>query len=674
MRKKRIWKALGIGVALVGVLLLLFVVAFVFNPFEGKLPDMRELVPRNVDYFARKAGLGADFTDFPEPEFWAEFAASGQWRQLRTGPAVRDLERDLGAAIEQLREAAAQVRDASAGFAGLVDDVLGSELIVAGRFVPPSLDRLAAIAYLRVSWKVRFAWGLLGWEGVRAQVAGGGVQIEARADGTLAVTPSGGQRVFVARHLDCLMVSNDDALLQESLALAKGRGGESLGGSPDYRDGVLGKIRDWEQIADASANALEVYLRPEQLFPITRWDDGWPDRRAADINERVLASFLNLEGWRFLTGSFVFEPESLTLLGRVDLNRNKHTPFQAEFFKSEPQDRSQWLDPFLSMVPETACAAAAVRMPAREFLQEMYEAVDADLREEIDRQLRKTGKYDGVRALIDTLEDALLRRIGFVFHRARELGAEIKVFEPSPAPHVAWVFWIRPEMRNKLTELYEFLKVHWTTLGFEQAYDYPVVGLKGGDAAREFVNPNIPGTGEIVVLLYGNFFVLSNSAVLVRDMVGARLQDRSIVGTRDYETFATELRTKLNGFVMLNGDRLAEVVEDHVAFLERKTQTPDEGWMLENRTRVERQVLRERFPGYRAVAELPEAQRGGFDQAVDAALTQEWSTVRARVIAEDSARLQQLRAMASLVSSAYMQVTLDPQSIDLTARMLLRYR
>jgi hypothetical protein len=389
----------------------------------------------------------------------------------------------------------------------------------------------------------------------------------------------------------------------------------------------------------------------------------------------VLASFLNLKGWRFLTASLIFEADpSLTVLGRIDLNRNMHTGFQAEFFKSEPQDRSRWLDPFLSMVPEGAAAAAALSMPAREFLHEMYRAVDPELRPEIDRQIKRTGKFDGVGPMIDSLEDALLRRIGFVFYRARDLGEEITTFEPSKAPHVAWVFWIRPEFRHRLRDLYDFLTDNASTLGFDKTYDYPVTGLKGGDAAREFANANIPGTGEVVVLLYGNFFILSNSAVLVRHMVLARHEGHSILGNKDYEVFEQELPKTLNAFVFLQGKRIEEIVLDNIGFLEESTKTPDEGWMADNHARIERQVLRAQYPGARSVAEVPASQRDAFDAAVDLAKDREWLTARTQFIARDRSRLEQVLALSRMFSAAYLQATLDPQSLQTTSRILIDYR
>lgn len=683
--RSKFWKILGIALALLIVLTLLFVVAFIFNPFEGSLRDIRELVPRDADFFVRKTDLKDDFSDFPEPAFWAELSQSPSWRVLRGGPLVADLQRDvrIEQVVADLRRASDELDRASGGFAGLVEDVIGQEVVVAGQFRPPSLQASAYCIYLRVSWKVRFAWGLLEWDSVRQSLAQQGTLIERQADGTMVVGPGSAQPLYIARWLDCLMVSNDEEFLDRSVEYAKGATGEdSFAGTYLYRDGIEAPIRTWEEMTGIRANAVEFYLQPQRLFELTTWDDGWPDpRHPDDINQRVLASFLNLSGWTFLTGSLIFEsgigfdaPDSLTLLGRVELNSNMHTGFQREFFRAEPQDRSEWLSPFLTMVPERACAAAALRMPAGDFLQEMFQAIDTELRRDIDQMVSRTGKYQNVSQLIDSLRPALQPRIGFVFHRKREIGGGIETFDPSPAPHVAWVFWIDPRLRKPLEDLYAFMTQYSSSLGFDKAYDLAIMGGGGGDAAREFVNPNIPGTGEIALLLYGNFFVVSNSGPLIRDMALSRLQGRNVLALRDYETFDQEMDKRLNGFVFVRGEPLAEVVQDYLDFLDSDAAAPDVEWAYGVRAQVEREILRREFPSARAVGSLQGQERKRFDELVDAEIRRRWANERDRYVQADRAAYRQLQALMRTFSSAYLQVTLEPRNMDFKGRVLVQYR
>ncbi len=682
MRKKT-WKILGAVVGLLIVLLLLFTTAFVFNPFEGSLPDIRGVVPRDIDWFARKSDLRDDFSSFPEPVFWEEFEISRAWQVLHQTDTYKEIEASAGLdrAFLDLAVAADQIREQSGGFVDLVDDVIGNEVVVAGFLRPPALANASYCAYLRVSWKLRAAWGLLEWDSVRQGLVDGGLAIAPVGDGTMTLTPAnGGPPIYLGRHLDCLMVSNDQQLLKDSLELASGVTDlESFATTSYYRDEIGGRLAAWKERTQIDPNAVELFVRPEQLLEVSGIGTSWPDpRHPTDMSQRVLASFLKLSGWRFLSSSLIFEPDpqpsgSMTLLANLGLNRNEHSAFQANFFKAEAQDRQKWLNPFLSMVPQSAVAAAALRVPAADFLHEMFRAVEPELRRTIDEQLQRTGQYDSVSALIDDLAPALLPRLGVVFRRAREIGGDITSFEPSPAPHVAWVFWVDPRFRQQVQQLFAFLTRHSATLGFDKAYDLPVDGGAGGDAAREFVNPNIPGTGEIAVLIYGDFFVFSNSGPLIREMIGARIGGQNLLGLPDYKTFEQELAPKLNGFVYLQGPQLIEIAEDYIGFLESDTTNIDSGWAFENRPRVERDVLRRSFPAASSAASLSPAQRQQFENEVDEVLQREWQQVRDTVVASSRGGLDRTRGLGMLFRSAYLQVDLAPNAMQVEGRVLFDY-
>jgi hypothetical protein len=82
------------------------------------------------------------------------------------------------------------------------------------------------------------------------------------------------------------------------------------------------------------------------------------------MNERVLASFLNLKGWMQVTGGLVFGDRVLAATGQISLNSKQHTPFQSSFYSAEQQRREDWLDPFLRMVPARAPPPRCACRPA----------------------------------------------------------------------------------------------------------------------------------------------------------------------------------------------------------------------------------------------------------------------------------------------------------------------
>ncbi len=680
MRNKKLWKILGIGLGLPVTLLVLFVTAFVFNPFEGALPDMRQLVPRKVDFFFRKTDLKKDFTNFPEPAFWGEFASSPSWKKLSRTQLIGQMQRDMDIerVVKELRGIRAQMKVDSMGFADLLDDVLGEEVILAGMFSGSTIDRATWCAYARVSWKARFAWGLIDWGMVQDAVRAQGIGFELIEGSTaFKLTPKGGKPFFIARHLDCVMVSNDQAFLDSSLELVRDPDAESFGGSADYRDDVTGRITAWEQMAGVKANAVELYLQPQRLFERTRWDDNWPDaNHKEDMNQRVLASFLNLGGWTRMASSFIFEsePSSLTMLGRISLNRNEHSPFQQKFFKAEAQDRDRWLLPFLQMVPQGSCGAAAIRMPAGDFLEQMFDALEAPERELLDDQLVRTGKYDGVRDLITRLRPALEPRTGFVFYRKRSLGSEIRSNDPSSAPHIAWVFWLRDGARAPLVDLHKFVYDNNRALGFTNAYTINARGGQGGDAILELVNPNIPGTGMIALLVYGNFFVLSNSSYLVKDMIATRNGEQpSILELPDYEVFKQELPQRMNGFVFLQGKRLAEVFKDYLDDMDSGSEAPTQQFMTDVRMSTEREVYKADYSRYGSISKIPNSKLDAFEKDVEDAMNKKWAARRGSYTAGDRAFFEESMAVCELFSSGYIQLSLDAQNLEWTSRFLFDF-
>lgn len=683
MRIKKTLKIVGISLALILTLLLLFVTAFIFNPMEGEIADVREAVPRDIDFFVRKTNLSDDFSEFPEPAFWADFEASPAWGRMQQSGLAATLDRDagIGAAVAELRKFTSELATNSGGWVEVLRDLIGSEVILAGKLVPPSFDRARWCAYTRVSWRVRAAWGLIGWGMVRDSAAEGGVMIEAAEDGTYTVK-TGGQTFYIGRHLDCLMIANDAKLIPSSLELlasaAAGGDADTFGQSSSYRDGIESPQDDWFKQTGRPLNAVEFYARPDQVFSITSWDDNWPDaRHKENMEERVLASFLNLRSWRFATGSLLFEEDAVSMLGRIELDRNKLTNFQKDFFEAESAPHEDWLRPFLGMVPEDlmvnggsqgACAAAALRVNAADFLLEMYEALDDP--SVIDEKLRATGRYTGTRDLIDKLRVVLLPRTGFVFMRARDL--EIETFDPSPAPHLAWVFWIRRSQQEVLTDLRDFLSNNQEQLGFTRVTDLPLGNVNA--SCREFWTPHIPGTGSFALMIYGDFFILSNSGFLARDMINARLRSKSLLNTRKWTDFEKELPTRINGLVYLNGERLANVFGDYVRFVTEQSRSPDQSWMLANRSRIERAVFEKSYSQFGSVTRIPRNQEEAFNQEVVAAMNVEWARQRSQFTAGDRAVYGRLKAMAELLDTGYLQVELTQQAIEMTSSLVLNTR
>ncbi|MEO6594426.1 MAG: hypothetical protein ABIP94_06715 [Planctomycetota bacterium] len=703
-RIRRLLKALGITVAALTVFLLLFVAAFIFNPFEGTLPELRDVVPRGVNFFGRKLRLAADFMSFPEPKFWPELADARGFADVERGSLVQGWKRDgLERSLQQARETFEQVRKDSDGWLDIMRDVFGTEVIVAGyqqdysQAPPRPLSEPWWCCYTRVTWRVKAAIGLAGFGFVQSQLRNNGVDVSSEGDLLVVKLRTAPGTFYVKRHLDVLMLANHKLLLEQSQRLIDGnRDEEPIGQMPAYTDGAQKRIERWADVNSVDPpNAFEFVVEPNAFDGFSRFAASWPNPQDKDsMNERVLASFLNLKGWQQITGGIMFADKVLAATGQIGLNSKQHTPFQSTFYRAEQQRREDWLDPFLRMVPADACAAAALRMPAGDFLHAMFEALEQPEKDLIDDGMKRASfqgtQLTGTRDLIDRLKVAFLSRTGFVFRRnVPDLSRDEKTGElqvpvtaRSPMPQVAWVFWLRPNSSPLVEELVTMLRSYYTTFNFRNVYHLPVKFAGGNfpEPVTEFTNPQIPATGEIAMIVFRDFFVLSNSGPLIKDILRTRYGSegtRSVVRLPEFEAAERELPSELNGLIWLHGENVIPVLDDYMAFAEAATELPDNDWLLQSRPAAEDQIRRTRFPQYPSKASMPESllkPDGEFEVAVVAFLREQWRRERTSFTADDRAHLQELRAMAQLVKAVCLQVELENNYIRFQARLMANFR
>ncbi|MFN6192314.1 MAG: hypothetical protein ACK5BN_00635 [Planctomycetota bacterium] len=696
---RRILRKVGIALGGLVLFLLLFVAAFVFNPFEGAAGELRDVVPRGVNFFVRKQRLADDFAEFPKPRFWDGLAELRGFAALADGELGKAWERaGVTRLCEQAAAEVARVRADSGGFLDVLRDLVGDELLVAGyeqdysQQPPRPLAEPQWCAYMRVTWRVKAIAGLARFGFVQSQMRQAGVDCAGDGPDLVVKLPGAAAPLRVRRHLDLLMVGNDKALFEQSQRLIDGnRDEEPVGRMAAYTDGAEKRIERWADVNDAApANVAEFVVEPNAFDGFRRFAASWPDPQAKDsMNERVLAAFLNLRGWQQISGGAMFADGAVCATGQIGLNSRQHTTFQSSFYKAEVEPREKWLDPFLAMVPESACAAAALRMPAGEFLNAMFDALDEKERQLFDEMVARTSflgqNVPNVRELIERIRPALLPRTGFVFRQndpvtEREDNGELKipVAARSPVPQVAWVFWLQPNGKPIADEVVTLLRTYASTFGFRKQWllSVPFGGGKLPEPVNEFTNPQIPGTGELAVIVFREFFVLSNSGPLICDILRARYP--SLTGSRsirDLPGFAAaerELPKDLNGFVWLHGGNMQPLLDDYLAFAEADSEQADPEWMMQNRPNAEDQVRRQRFPQYASKASMPKKMTepgGDFDAEVVAWLREQWRKERANFTAEGRARLRTFRAVAGLLDSAYLQLELENGAIRFQARV-----
>ncbi|MBK8101645.1 MAG: hypothetical protein IPK26_31570 [Planctomycetes bacterium] len=670
------WKTLLIALGVLVVLLALFVVAFIFNPLEGEVRDVRDLVPREAEFFARKRLPAEDFANFPEPKFWQSFAASQGWQQLQQGPLVQGLRRD-GAerALAEAREQIGELQLASLGFLEPLRDLAGSEVVAAGYFRDPTQKPPAPMAkpwwclYTRVTWRVRAAWGMAKWLSVP------GLSTE---DGLLVFKPPGtNDTLWLKRHLDCVMLANNKHMLDQAQRLIDGvEGEEPFGTSAKYTDGIQQRIERWSEANATDPNALEFSCKPNSMRGFQDFAGRWPNAANRDsMNERVLAQFLNLKGWNSLSGALMFEDGKLSCTGEIVLNSHQHTAFQSNFFRAEGQPRKEWLDPFLRMVPVDACAAAALRVFAGDFLHAMHDALLDSERDLINDGLRRC-VFQGTQLtdfndLIERIKTLFAPRTGFVFRR-NVPDPGIPVTARSPMPQVAWVFWLKPGGDKVLNDL---ATMFLNNAAVFRCTPYHLKIENFEEKVTELANPMIPATGEFAFLVFREFFVVSNSGPLIKDILRTRYGTRSILESPEFLRIDAELPQIVNGFVWLRGPALQPVLDDFAKAASADNALPDPDWMAQNRGAAEDAVRRQRFPQFASKAAIPQdILNGEFEQAVRDHLNQLWVRSGPGFTAQDLAAIRQFKAFATLMDTTYLQLELENNYLRFQGKVFANLR
>ncbi len=691
MRLKKIAKVTALVIASLVMILFLLVTALVYNPLEGSLAAMGDVVPRNVDFYVRKVGLLADFgsrpNDFPNPPLWQDIQEKEYWKfGLKNGDFYQSMQQ---AGIERsLQEVERASKDMQNAGLHILKDVLGQEVQVAGRLGSTGLQGSKWCAYTRVSIWVRLYYGLMAYGMVRDKLEENGISLQAEGEHYVVTMPGQAQPMYLAKHLDCLMVANDIALLQESLALAAGADEEGLSTSAHIIENVEIPLKEWSKRSDVDApNNLRFHLRVDQLLARFPGMQNWPDPRSEDRrNERMLASFVNPRSWKFLSGSLIFEPNSFSLLSNLVVNDSVHTAFQRELFKSDAMQRKEWMGSFFGMVPKNVCAAAALRMPPGDFLREMYQAgLNVDEQDLLNQALSETGEYKSILDLVDKMQLSFMPRIGIVFQpnvRDDDFKRYFPVNEESPMPQWAWVFWVRESsgrglvLNQSLNKFITTLASHRGAFAFSKAYKLDL-GLgqgdgSSGDVAYEFANPHIPGTGCLALCTYRQFFIVSNSGPLISNMVKSRLGTvDSLESTTDFKTLEADLPEEVNGLLYLQSKPMRQVLQQAREFLRQGAGPMDQGWAISMRPRVEREVLQQpAFSQYKTVSSVPAELGEQFQEQVDKALDQRWLQERAGRSVQEVEAVNQAIHLTDAFRSASLMMNMDPRTLQLGARVL----
>jgi hypothetical protein len=259
----------------------------------------------------------------------------------------------------------------------------------------------------------------------------------------------------------------------------------------------------------------------------------------------------------------------------------------------------------------------------------------------------------------------------------------VPVTARSPMPQVAWVFWLREGSDAMVEQFVTMMRTYYSTFGFRKVWHLkvPYGGGTLTEPVTEFTNPQIPATGEVAMIVFRDFFVVSNSGLLIKDILRTRYEAdgaQSILALPEWSgEIEPELPSELNGLVWLRGRNLVPMFDDYLAFADASGELPDPDWMRQSRPAAEDQVRRTRFPQYPSKASMPRSMTepgGEFDQAVTAYLQDRWRRERTNFSADDRKQIEQLRAMSQLMRAGYLQLELENNYIRMQGKLLPDFR
>ena len=677
-------------------------ITLVFNPFESGFKDVTFAVPRDVHFFLRKAGLGRDFKDFPEPVGAEDLTRTVFFDKFMSSRLFNDLDRDLGLTktIHDIRTILEQSP------IDLFSNLAATDFAVAGKVIGSSWRNTSWCVYTKVGWKVKAILGLLKYRFTHKWLPPG-FECDYQ-DGIYKVTASTGDTLWVAREKDLLMVSNDGKLLGQSYELAMGTSKlDPLGASADYQEGIS-KARVTEglegdkpkdlpgldldeqesirlKVEKLEENTpLEFFFNTFKLFSNHPELTAWPDKNDPEnIWERLASLFVQPSTWRRVMGilHFIRDPNTIYYSLQLDLDVSKATPFFARWLEIDPEENSRFLDKVARLAPSRAVALGAIRVPVIMFMKNLYDLLDSDTKELIQDSLRGTGRFYSVEQAIYTFFTGFYPRVGFIV-RTNDyppIGNDPET-DGVPIPAVAFIFWCRAGETKRIQHFIEFIKKYNSQWGFTRTFRLPA-GPKDSYEILEFHSPQISGTGSMAIMSKKEFereeteLFIANSARLVREMINVRFREGQdpLEASDSWRDFRFELPKFMSGYIYVNGYELADLIAKWKPIL--ISQGTGERAFFDERMlpKVESGLLKEKYAGYSSRDSMPEGIREDFDKDVRKRLDDLWKKEVALRSKEMAPKIDEIIDLFKVFGGFDLHLVNKPRKMKLRGRVIFDF-
>ncbi len=636
---------------------------FFFSPTESDYPaDISTLAPRDIDFFAAKARLRADFAEPPRLAVQGELEKTVAWQTWVTSPEYAELQSEYGFE-EHLDRLRAELKKLPIDpFAA----VAARDIAVAGYFRGATLESADWAVYARANWIGKFGASALQYPALLGLDKQGILAEESGA----VVSLSGGQLarpLHVARVADVVIVGTSRDLVAKALELNARGGQESFGLSARYNDYIHNQRHTIE------GNDLEFSVDWRVAMEKLGLSGRWPQADSYDLGPRLAARLFQLGSVRTLNGVLGFD-SGFVLHAHADLSGEVMTPVQKSLYRIRGRDSAHITRDLGFITPADAHLCAHFETDLGELLSEVYQALDPATRQLLDDTLRSTGQFTGTPALIDELEALFKGRIGLIL-RDNDYPYNAEKDPPNngvTVPAITVVLWTEntDKAHRRIQQLQQLVSDNQARFGLRGRTGQRAVftnTLKGGNEVWEFWAPTIDGTGHVAVSRNGDMYFLSNTYAMLADVLRRFSRDeqvRRLSERPDFLQVVSEARASSNLFAWFDPRSMAPMmrrVAEQNALDEVKSRI---NWDRE-RALAEDQALRENFPG-KVRGQLDQATQAQLDAIVGPKLLEiESRLLREQVPAMKAAMERQITYLEAC-SGALLTVALDPKSIDLS--------
>lgn len=639
-----------------------------FSPLEGGLAHhVAGLVPRNIDFYLSKARLERDFERFPHLALEGRLAGNDAWRTFRVSPEYAELsaELDLEATVAELEELAGRLP------LGL--DPLkifgGRQVALAGRFRGADLAQADWALYGTVNWVGKLALESIKYPGVLGLEKQG--LVATPQEGFVALEGAQLPRpLYLARIKDVGVISSSPELVRDALRLAANQFTDSLFAKAEYNDSIRRANRSAER------DELEVFLDVRALLASRGLGGAWPDPASESTVAALLARFFQASSVNEMVGVLGFG-RTLTLDLRAPLSSELISPLQRKLYRKRGSDTRELENLIASLAPADTGFLLYVRGDAGDLARQVVSVLDPATRGLLEDAFRSTRRYQDLEQVLAEV-DAMFRDRIVILVRENDYPPDENAppHDDTPVPAVALIAWTHDE--SKVVQFREMIGENARTFGLQGVQPGELGFYKTYDAGyenREYTSPLIPGTGHVLTVNYKDpdVTVVTNTKPFLghirRTLTLGGAQHPRLSEREAFQVLLRSARPEGNVLLWYDPRRLGKWLRARAENEARHSIYELVDWSIE-RAKVEDQVLAERFPGVRR-GQVPPDLREQVGLLVDARLEEVRDRVARDRVPELIAQARRRIAWMESIEAALLLVAFEPNSIDLSARVVL---